>query len=57
MNDFHADPFRTRVIESMQKKLVTLTDAVMPAVRRRYRAVSAAARRALRSRPRRTLRF
>jgi len=61
MNDLHADPDHTPVIESIQKRLAalrgTLTDTVMPAVRRRYRAASTAARRALRSCSKRTLHF
>jgi hypothetical protein len=57
MNDLHADPDRTRVIESVQKKLAELAGTVLPAMRRHYRAASAAARRALRSRSKRTLRF
>ena len=57
MNDLHADPDRSRVIESVQRKLAALTGTVVPVVRRHYRAASAAARRALRSRAKRTLRF
>jgi len=58
MNDLHADPNRTRVIESVQRKLAELTGAVMPAVRRQCRAALASGRRALRAaRSKRTLRF
>jgi hypothetical protein len=57
MNDLHADPDRTRVIESVQKKLAELAATVLPAMRRHYRAASSAARRALGSRSKRTLRF